>query len=270
MSFQNDQNDRAIVPREDPTEVDLGVSATDERYVNLELSWLLFNERVLQEAVSASVPLLERIRFLAISSSKLDEFFRVRVASLVAGRADETVAVLERATRLDPLDLPVLDYLGKAHLTCGHYDQTQAQFDRVLELDPEFRSALEGKGWTHLQMGRLDDAIDTFERVRELTPHPKGGITPLAYALGVAGRLAEAEELVALIEEHEQEDPDVALDLDLATIFSGMGREEQALDRLRQAADKRIGGIVFLRNWPLWASLRQVSVVEEFMKEQGL
>ena len=71
-----------ITPRDDPSEVSLGVSATQERYINRELSWLSFNERVLQEAESSSVPLFERIRFLAIFSSNLDEFFRVRVASL--------------------------------------------------------------------------------------------------------------------------------------------------------------------------------------------
>ncbi len=53
-----------------------------DKYFNRELSWLSFNYRVLQEAADQSNPLFERIKFLAIYSSNLDEFFRVRVASL--------------------------------------------------------------------------------------------------------------------------------------------------------------------------------------------
>lgn len=83
-----------------------------EYYFNRELSWLKFNQRVLQESIDASNPLLERLKFIAITSSNMDEFFMIRVAGL-KHRVESGLDHLDAAGMDAPKQLKAITTLAK-------------------------------------------------------------------------------------------------------------------------------------------------------------
>jgi polyphosphate kinase len=103
--------------------------STENRYVNRELSWLRFNERVLQECADVTVPLIERLRFLGIFSNNLDEFFKVRYAT-VKRIVDAGAKLVNPLGLSDPKAL--LD-----EITSIVIDQQQRSLDILKEIEKE-------------------------------------------------------------------------------------------------------------------------------------
>ncbi|MBO6111501.1 MAG: RNA degradosome polyphosphate kinase [Lachnospiraceae bacterium] len=92
-----------------------------EYYINRELSWMQFNERILNEAKDKNAPLFERLKFLSITASNLDEFFMVRVASLKdmdnAGYRKPDIAGLSPAMQLDRLSEVTHSFVAEQYST---------------------------------------------------------------------------------------------------------------------------------------------------------
>ncbi len=103
-----------------------------EYYYNRELSWLKFNLRVLKEAMVKSTPLLERMKFVAIASSNLDEFFMVRVAGLWD-------SVESRVTKRDAAGMTAMEQLQAIAEAVHEQVKTQYKYVQILlsELDTQ-------------------------------------------------------------------------------------------------------------------------------------
>ncbi|MGA9599505.1 MAG: RNA degradosome polyphosphate kinase [Methylocystis sp.] len=136
------------------------------RFVNRELSWLSFNRRVLEEASNEAHPLLERVRFLAISASNLDEFFMVRVSGVI-----EQIEQGQTTPGMDGLTPSEL--LARIIQSTGEMNRDQEAAWLVL------REKLEGIGveiieralWTDADLGQLE---------RHFSSHIFPAATPIA------------------------------------------------------------------------------------------
>ena len=125
----------------------------ESRYINRELSWLAFNERVLAEADNLRHPLLERLRFLSISANNLDEFYMVRVAGLkgqhLAGIKTLSQDGLTPAQQLDAIRRRAGKLMADQQITWlslrRQLDEAGISVVEPTDLEPDDHAWLEGR-----------------------------------------------------------------------------------------------------------------------------
>ncbi|WP_319523777.1 RNA degradosome polyphosphate kinase [uncultured Desulfosarcina sp.] len=170
------------------------------RFINRELSWLEFNRRVYEEAMNPSHPLLERLRFLSISASNLDEFFMVRVAGLKGQVASRVRGVnpdkLTPAQQLRAIAEKVTELAAEQH-DCFEELLVEMSKKGIRVLDPEQLSAYEKK-WLATQFRR--NIFPILSPIAVDPAHPFPFIPNLGFGLVLELESdAQEENLVALV-----------------------------------------------------------------------
>ncbi len=212
---------RSFKPAQKLPQTHLGFSRA-ERFANREISWLAFNQRVMEEATNPNHPLMEKLRFLSISASNLDEFFMVRVAGLVG----QTLAGVEEPSKDGRTPRQQLDEISE---TANQLmDNQQVVWRHLLE---EMRQSnvcvLEPDELTASQLAWLDDYF--LEQVLPvLTPlavdpaHPFPFIPNLGFALALQlARRLDGHQMNALLLIPQQLDRFILLPNDDASAPEG-------------------------------------------------
>ncbi len=133
MSSQPITSEQSVSAASPPSAPAATIAPGGEAYFNRELSWLAFNERVLAEACNERYPLLERLRFLSISGSNLDEFMMIRVAGLV-GQAQRGIGKPSIDGRTPSQQLTAIRQ-KLAELSARQQDIWRELHDRLAEAD---------------------------------------------------------------------------------------------------------------------------------------
>ncbi len=150
------ESDFLTAPFPEPVALTGADLAGPDRFFNRELSWLAFNRRVLEEAENPQVPLLERLRFLSISATNLDEFYTVRVAGL-------------RELAREGNTTPAADGLSPAEQLVLINEDARALMDQQQTVWTALRAEMERTGITLLGREGLSDDDRAFVRAHFLS-----------------------------------------------------------------------------------------------------
>ncbi|WP_421763750.1 adenylate/guanylate cyclase domain-containing protein [Ekhidna sp.] len=190
---------------------------------------------------------------------------------LITSDLDKSLEAIQKAREVDPLSLLTNRTLADVYYLRGDYKMAIEVYDWLLEQDPEFKSALDFKAWAYLMDGQFDVAIEIFESFLDgEIAHSMKPFVQLGYAHALRGEKEIAESYLQQLMEDAKEQPGEVNDLNFATLYTGLGDHEKALDYLEKVVDQRIGAVLLIHISPIWKPLREKERFSLLLDKIGL
>lgn len=186
----------------------------------------------------------------------------------VCGKPEEAHEQIKLAAESDPLFHPTQISLANSYALNNQFSTAHAIIDAVLDTDPEFRMAIEAKAWIYVLQKKMDLAISYFKKYKSFVPHPLKGLTGLGYAYGKSGQNELAEKIVEKMKLRMQQEPDTAIDVDIAVVYVALNRMDEAFKHIEIAFEKKLG-VIFLFSHPLWDNVRKDERFKKLIKAKG-
>jgi len=188
----------------------------------------------------------------------------------VTGRNEEAIRAIEKASKLDPLSLPIGTWLATCYYVVGRIDDGINQLNKVLEMDPVFRNALELKGMGYFVKGEYDAAISILKEYQLLSGADNKAISALGYVYARCGCSDKSLEIIDLLKKREKNEPDSSFNIDFAFVYTGLREYDKAFYYLEKAVEERSGAAVFLRASLIWADLKDDPRFAKILQKVGL
>jgi len=191
------------------------------------------------------------------------QWYAVYLSAL--GRHQEAIAEIKRALELDPLSLPVNTVTARVLYLARQYDEAIEQSRKTIEMDRRFATVYQNLGQSYEQKGMYAEAVATFQEFYKVGPGH--GLAFLGRAYALAGRTAEAQEILSQLKELSARR--YVSPYQVAMIYEGLGDKEQALAWLERAYQQRVHNMIFLKVEPELDGLRSDPRFVDLMRRVG-
>jgi Flp pilus assembly protein TadD len=207
-------------------------------------------------------------RALAVNPRDADVHHGFAFYLIAMERRDEARAEAAEAHRLQPTSLIIGTGVGRIFHFSGEDTRAIDEFERVIDLEPSFAQAHFDLSLALAHHGQFDEAIQQCRLAISLAPGRPVSNGVLGHLLARAGRVEEAQAILAELERLAAAQQ--ASRFDLALVYAGLGDVDRACDALDAACRERHGLLVYLRVEPLWNPLRADARFDRLLREIGL